>query len=202
MVPNPVSIVWSAAIIGKYMRTNRGNKDPKAAKAVSRLSSQMMSTGLAYMLASAMEGDDNDEDKFFLMTGTRRRCGKGAWADLDAERREGMGPTKIRIGRGPNAVIFDYGRLDPASTVLATTIDWIRESKSYCPMVPSSSLLLPTIHSFPHLPSLLHPPSSLLPPTSSLLPPSSDGRRTEGGGRHGSREVGEIKKIKKSKKNQ
>jgi hypothetical protein len=76
-----------------------------------------------------MEGDEDDDDKFILMTGTRKRFGKGAWSDLDAERREGMGPTKIRIGRGENAVTYDYGRLDPASTALATTIDWIREIK-------------------------------------------------------------------------
>ena len=127
MVPNPVSMVWAAGTLIKHAKT--GNQGPESAKAISRLSSQMLSTGIAYILMGAMEGDDDDDEKFFLMTGSRPKFGKGARAQREAEARKGMGPFKIRVGRGENAVIFDYGRFDPFSTALATTIDWIRESK-------------------------------------------------------------------------
>ena len=130
LVPNPVSMMFATGTLLKHSKLlGDGKQGPESAKAISRLSSQMLSTGIAYILMGAMEGDDNDDEKFILMTGSRGKFGKGAKAEREAGERKGMGPFKIRVGRGEDAIVFDYGRLDPLSTTLATTIDWIRESK-------------------------------------------------------------------------
>lgn len=79
------------------------------------------------LLFSAAEGDDDDEDKMFLVTGSRpsREASKGA-RELAMRT---VPPQTIRIG-GRSGVQFNYGRLDPFATMIMTTVDTIRVIKS------------------------------------------------------------------------
>ena len=88
---------------------------------------------IAFLVASALlqasEGDDDDRSKWLLITGSMPKFGAGAQEARDAAMREGMGPYRIRLGTGKDAVTFDYGRIDPLAITLGTTIDWMRNIK-------------------------------------------------------------------------
>ena len=128
-VPNPFSLVWSVAKVAQYAAYNRGKSDPEAAKAIDTMSSQIMSWCIAAALMSMMEGDDDDRTKKILITGSMPKFGEGAQENRDAAMREGMGPYRIRVGTGKDAMTFDYGRIDPLAITLGTTVDWIRAIK-------------------------------------------------------------------------
>ncbi|MDB4792342.1 hypothetical protein OAG69_00240 [bacterium] len=124
-VPNPLTVVISLQRMWSYMANNRGNPDPVAAKAVSDFSSQMQSMLITYMIYGMVEGDEDDREKFILMTGSMPKFGPQATENKAAAQREGMGPYRIRVGNRT----FEYGRIDPLALTLGTTIDLIREFK-------------------------------------------------------------------------
>jgi DNA repair protein RadC/predicted ABC-type ATPase len=79
------------------------------------------------LLFGASEGDDDDEDKMFLVTGSRPASEASSGARELAMRT--VPPQTIRIG-GRNGVQFNYGRLDPFATMIMTTVDTIRVIKA------------------------------------------------------------------------
>jgi hypothetical protein len=124
-VPNPLVMAVTGYKITKYAKTNRGNSDPEAAHAIHRFSSQIVSHIIATAIYGMAEGDDDDKDKKFLITGSMPKFGEGARKNREAAYAEGMGQYHIRIGDRT----FDYGRIDPLAITLGTTVDFIRNIK-------------------------------------------------------------------------
>jgi len=79
------------------------------------------------ILFGAAEGDEDDEDKNLLIVGSRPYA-PGGHSDRQLADRLYGSSTIIRIG-GRNGIHIDYGRYEPISTVLASTVDMIREFK-------------------------------------------------------------------------
>ena len=74
------------------------------------------------VLHGAVEGDDDDDEKFFLITGSRPpRSGEAG-----VRQRDTGGDYVIKIGD----LKIPYGRVEPFSTILGTTADLIRATKS------------------------------------------------------------------------
>tara|TARA_B000000437_G_scaffold135959_1_gene98696 strand:- start:24105 stop:41219 length:17115 start_codon:yes stop_codon:yes gene_type:complete len=146
-IPNPLSVGYHSFKLSQYLAKNRGNPDPKAAESIRKLSQQLLSTVLAAAILAMFEGDEDDEEKPILITGSMPKFGKGAAAEREAAIRAGMGPFKIRIKKdatllfgaipvgemltpeGEAGVTFDYGRIDPLAITLGTTIDWVKTFK-------------------------------------------------------------------------
>ena len=124
-VPNPIVIAITGYKIGKYAAKHRGESDPEAAHAIHRFSSQIVSSILATVIYSMAEGDEDDDKKDILITGSMDKFGKGAKEKRDAAMAEGMGAFHIRVGD----MTFDYGRIDPFAITIATTVDTIRNIK-------------------------------------------------------------------------
>jgi hypothetical protein len=79
-------------------------------------------------LTNAAEGDDDDDEKILLITGTALgREEKSGMRQL-AERTVPEQSIAIRLPNG-DRLIFDYRRLDPIATVVATNIDLINAAK-------------------------------------------------------------------------
>lgn len=83
---------------------------------------QIVAWVAASLIYGAAEGDDDDESKFFLMTGSRPYEGPGPNA---LNQRTGMMPYTMRIGD----FAIQYGRVEPMATILGTTIDSIKTLK-------------------------------------------------------------------------
>jgi len=77
------------------------------------------------MLLGMAEGDEDDDNKLILISGSRPS--NSALADMQA--RTSGGPYSIRIG-GRNGVTVSYGRLEPFATILGTVVDAARMTKS------------------------------------------------------------------------
>ncbi len=86
------------------------------------LSEQLLAwTGLA-LIHGAVEGDEDDDEKFFLITGSRPpRSGEAG-----VRQRATGGDYIIKIGD----LRIPYGRIEPFSTIVGTTTDLIRAGKS------------------------------------------------------------------------
>lgn len=85
---------------------------------------QVLAFGATALLYGAIEGDDDDEDKSFLITGSRpMQTTKYGVSQLG--NRTGMGAYTIRLGD----IMFNYGRYEPISTVLGVTADTVRTTK-------------------------------------------------------------------------
>lgn len=81
---------------------------------------QIIGWTAALLLAGAVEGDDDDEDQWLLITGTRQ---KGAQADLQAR---SYPATSIRIfGKW-----FNYGSIEPIATTIGVIADAVRAKKT------------------------------------------------------------------------
>ena len=134
---NPISAVDIAYLFASNSITR--NKDGKVtwkwnaggqnAEVVERLAQQAQG-GLLLLLLLATgigEGDDDDLEKTILITGSRpfRGMNKG---DREAAYDAGLGPYRIsmKLPNG-NRIGFNYGRIEPAATVLGSTIDTMRE---------------------------------------------------------------------------
>lgn len=90
---------------------------------IKRSAQSAIGTVFALILGSAMEGDGDDDDKMFLITGSADKTpGAGYRTPL------GHTPYIFRIG-GRGGLTIDYSRVEPAATVLSTTVDLGRSFK-------------------------------------------------------------------------
>ena len=79
------------------------------------------------ILALGAEGDEDDDEKMFLWSGSRETAADSSRGATQTSYRT-MPPTSIRIG-GPGGWVWDYSRIDPFSTLIAITVDGIKEAK-------------------------------------------------------------------------
>ncbi|MEM1297558.1 MAG: hypothetical protein AAGH89_19480, partial [Verrucomicrobiota bacterium] len=85
--------------------------------------------GLVEGVFNAVEGDEDDDKKPFLITGTSPWTPSNRGLREHMERTEGM-PMQLRIGKeGPDALRVPLRRLDPAVTTLMTVVDTVRAHK-------------------------------------------------------------------------
>lgn len=102
------------------------------AEIVERLSQQLQGAMLLLFLmgSGAGEGDDDDQDKPLLITGSQPFTLKGR-AERETQYRAGLGPYRISIRNkdGTERFGFNYGRIEPLATTLASTIDMTKAIK-------------------------------------------------------------------------
>ena len=97
-------------------------------EAVREVAEQLIAWTALALLWGAAQGDDDDEDKAVLITGSMP-FNMVARGQRELQQRAYGGDYVIRIG-GRNGITFHYGRYEPFATVLGTTIDTIRAIKS------------------------------------------------------------------------
>lgn len=99
---------------------------------IERLGQQLQGAILMALLAAtgAGEGDDDDQDKPFVITGSAPFTPQGR-AEREAQMRSGIGPYRISFRRkdGTERFGFNYGRLEPLATTLAASIDLMKSVK-------------------------------------------------------------------------
>ena len=137
---NPISLIDIAVLMTKNSITvdtngkirwkwNARGRNPEI---VVRLAQQLQGATLlaALMAMAAGEGDEDDQDKPILITGSQPFTLKGM-AEREAQMRSGLGPYRISFRRkdGFERFGFNYGRLEPLATTLGTTIDSIKAYK-------------------------------------------------------------------------
>jgi hypothetical protein len=96
-------------------------------KDVETLSQQITAWTVAGLLFRAFAGDDDDEDKWFSITGTIPRNKPGGREEAAIKKQQGIGPYTIKIGD----YSFNYGRIDPFAYALGTMADAARNIKKY-----------------------------------------------------------------------
>lgn len=90
---------------------------------------QFMAWSSLMLLMGLVEGDDDDDEKPILLTGSRP-YGIEQGGDREHLDRLHGGAFQLRIGkRGPDAVYIDIGRLEPLVTSIGTVADMIRGIK-------------------------------------------------------------------------
>ncbi len=91
------------------------------------LSEQLIAWSAMALIFGAVQGDEDDDEKMLLITGSQPNSVSSAGL-RDLNNRATGGEYVIRIG-GRNGITIPYGRLDPIATVLGTTVDTIRAIK-------------------------------------------------------------------------
>jgi N12 class adenine-specific DNA methylase len=130
---NPVSLmdIGLLTIANTKFRNGRFTMNARGEKAeiIERLAQQMQGGLLMALLWGLAEGDEDDLDKPLLITGSRPPdfASKG---ERELGYRMGLGPftISIKLPSGKRRT-FNYGRLEPAATVLGATMDTLRELK-------------------------------------------------------------------------
>jgi RNA polymerase sigma factor (sigma-70 family) len=89
---------------------------------------QLLAFGATALLMGAIEGDDDDDKKWLLITGGRP-YGVDNQGERDLLDRTSGGQYQIRIG-GRNGFYFNYGRVEPWATTLGTVATGVRLAKS------------------------------------------------------------------------
>ncbi|MEI7532873.1 MAG: sigma-70 family RNA polymerase sigma factor [Verrucomicrobiae bacterium] len=92
------------------------------------VSEQILAFGATAFLMGAIEGDDDDDKKWLLITGGRP-YGVDNQGERDLLDRTHGGQYQIRIG-GRNGFYFNYGRVEPWATTLGTVATGVRLAKS------------------------------------------------------------------------
>jgi hypothetical protein len=127
---------------------NKGRlKIPKDEKKILESRAQIIASAIATMVfASISEGDDDDDDKWILLTGTYKPDALATRGGRTLERRTAP-PYSLRIG-GPGGFLLSYQRIDPFSTAIATVVDAtaemkraIRSGQAFRPSVVMSGIL-------------------------------------------------------------
>lgn len=98
------------------------------ARMVRDLADQTIAWTTTALIWSAVEGDPDDDDKLLLITGSHPYGVEGT-AERDASQRINGGPYMIRFGDRKTGVTFDYGRIEPLATTLASIVDLLRSKK-------------------------------------------------------------------------
>lgn len=94
-----------------------------------RHASEQILAGLATaMLWGAAEGDEDDEDKWLLITGSRP-SGTTKYGVRKLYDRAGIPEYTVRVKMFGKEYMFQYGRYEPVSTVLGISTDTIRTVK-------------------------------------------------------------------------
>lgn len=135
------NLLWQAGKAGiaslrDYKAEDRTDEDPTHKElylnahptAVRDLAEQIMAWGTTALLYGAVQGDKNDDDKKFLITGSPEEMGKDTGGIRALNERATGGGYQIRIG-GRNGISIPYGRVEPLVTCLGTAADMIRASK-------------------------------------------------------------------------
>jgi len=97
-------------------------------KFIQHTAEQILAWTIAAMMFGMVEGDEDDEDKPILITGSRP-WSQSMRGKVQLQNRLGMGPYTIRLKLGGKAHHFQYGRYEPPSTVIGITADAIRTIK-------------------------------------------------------------------------
>jgi len=117
--PNVASIYFAQGHRkpGKVMRT----MTPEQYVLYRRRGGQaLLGTLMSVIIAGAVEGDEDDDEKWFLVTGSPlKKPGQGD------KTRFGNTPYTIRLG----GTTLDYGRIEPLATALGNTSDFVRAIK-------------------------------------------------------------------------
>jgi hypothetical protein len=123
---------------GKWEWTIKGDgpaalqRHIQRAELIERMGQQLQGAVLmaALVATAAGEGDDDDQDKRLIITGSMPFLPTGR-AERDAKMRSGLGPFRVsfRNKDGSERVGFSYGRMEPVATILAATIDTIKSVK-------------------------------------------------------------------------
>lgn len=113
---------------GRLIKGWRGNQPmfesyPKA-EIARHLAEQALAYGMTYMLMAAVEGDDNDDKKPLLITGSRTKT-ESAGQSQHMMRTRG-GESSIVVNGKP---VFNYSRMEPIATALDTVVNMVREWK-------------------------------------------------------------------------
>lgn len=112
---------------GFYAMTQKGKPEPiryDRPEQIRDMAEQMLAWGAMALLYGSAEGDDDDDKKWFLITGSRP-SDTTARGERDRANRMHGGPTTIRVGGAE----LNYGRLEPAATTLAALVDIVRALK-------------------------------------------------------------------------
>jgi hypothetical protein len=91
---------------------------------IKHLAEQVIAFGTTAILYGAMEGDDDDDEKFFLITGSRA-FNTTKYGVSELHNRAGTPAYSLRMGN----FVFSYGRYEPVSTALGITTDIARTIK-------------------------------------------------------------------------
>lgn len=139
--PNPISltdILWGTISNSMQMNEKTGknqfkwNAGGRVPELIERASMQLQGAAvMGVLMALAVgEGDDDDQDKWLVMTGTSP-WSPAKRSQKEARERAGVGAYRIswRTGNGDERAGFSYGRIEPLATALSTTIDTIRTIK-------------------------------------------------------------------------
>ena len=98
------------------------------ARLVRDLTDQTISTLITFLLLGMVEGDDDDDTKPVLLTGSRP-YGLNSKGERELVDRTEGGAMTLRVGTGPDAVRFDFSRLEPFATILGSVADTLRSIK-------------------------------------------------------------------------
>jgi len=94
---------------------------------IKHLAEQVLAFAAIAAVWGAAQGDPDDDEKNFLITGSLP-FGETTPGERDLQNRAFGGAYQIRIG-GRNGTSFNYGRYEPIATVLGTVVDAIRAIK-------------------------------------------------------------------------
>lgn len=130
MTYTPLSLIDIATLYAQSRGIKgKAEKQKAQAEVIERMSRVMIGGIVAGFMLGAGEGDDDDLDKPLLITGSRpyKDTKKGV---RELGQRMGVDAYSIswKLPNGKRGV-FHYGRVEPIATVLATTIDTMRELK-------------------------------------------------------------------------
>ena len=114
---------WIAKITGGEVKAN-----PKMpADFVRKFSEQLIGWSIMAMVWGMAQGDDDDDEKPILITGSSPKK-EVKWGEKELQTRAYGGDYVIRIG-GRGGSTFSYGRYEPFATVLGTVVDAARVLK-------------------------------------------------------------------------
>jgi len=121
MSPAGGLVLAEELLSGGWIKWRRGKAMTEThPQMIQHAAEQIIGWTAALLLAGAVEGDDDDEDQWLLITGTRQ---KGAQADLQAR---SYPATSIRIfGKW-----FNYGSIEPIATTIGVIADAVRAKKT------------------------------------------------------------------------
>jgi hypothetical protein len=133
-----MGVVRNTRVDGKWQWAIEGdgqeamNRHLHRAELIERMGQQLQGAVLMtalYALAWG-EGDDDDQDQKFIITGSSPFLPTGM-AERDARMRSGIGPFRMSWMNkdGSERLGFSYGRIEPVATILAATIDMMKSFK-------------------------------------------------------------------------